>query len=224
MNYDIYGLIVQKDMDGGDTAGRESDFWYAYALSDPYPAQDSEEFVRVINQLEVAPGLFVRHPRPPYNDPNDFSRDQSVPLILALSEMGERGTLKHMLVRQLKNLFRYQNGDIGLFQDAGYYIRGFKCLPMYPLLLLGDTQLLINSVLRVVISWVTRDNTSDDINHTLALLQAQRRMPTLISFVARKLYKRCVKGGVQFRWDRYFRPETGANEFNEIYRSLIASL
>lgn len=212
---DSNGLIVQKDLDGGDTAGREGDYWFVHTA---LGIQREDSFKKVLELLQVAPGVFVRNPIG-YNDPKDFSRDQTVPLILAMGEMKEYGTLKLLFKKQLKNFFRYQNGDIGLLGDLGYYIRSFQSWYAYPVLLLGDLQLLANSIFRCFVR--NPDNVSDDINHTLGLIQAQYTYPTPISYIARKIYKWFRPGGIQRAWDWYFRPESRANPFNEMYRELI---
>ncbi len=211
---DVNGLIVQQDGDGGDTAGREGDFWFAHS-----GVGREESFKKVLDLLQTSPGVFVRNPVG-YNDPKDFSRDQTVPLILAMGEMKEYGTLKLLFKKQLKNFFRYQNGDIGLLGDLGYYIRSFRSWYAYPALLLGDFQLLVNSIFRCF-AGRDPDNVSDDVNHTMGLLQAQYIYPTPISYLARKIYKHLRPGGIQRAWDWYFRPESRANPFNEIYRELI---
>lgn len=234
-SFDSNGLIVQTDGDGGDTAGREGDYWFAQALYSHGPhglnASQLEEFDRVIELLQPSPGIFVRNPTrnpvvPPakaWNDPSDFSRDQTIPIILALGEMGHADVLKKLFWQQLKRYTLYQNGDIATPQDLGYYIRANREWYLYPLLFIGDLFTLGNSVIRCI-KGRNLDDVSDDINHTLALLQAQRHYPTPISYLARKIYKYFRPGGVQAAWDHYFRPETGANPFNDMYRNLITNL
>lgn len=218
---DANGLIVQKDQDGGDTAGREGDFWFYNGLmfQDNY---NNPEFNRVLELLQVEPGIFVRNPVN-YNNPKDFSRDQTVPLILAMGENNRQDLLKVVFEKQVRRFFLYQNNDIGLPEDLNYYIRAFKYWPAYPLLLIGDFQMLINSIFRCIIG---RDlnNVSDDINHTLVLIQAQKYMPTPISWLARKVYKWFRPGGVLRAWQWYFRTEAGGNPFHELYKDLINDL
>lgn len=223
MKYDSYGLIVQTDGDGGDTAGREGDFWFFEGVMNGQAICHRDlSFKDVLFLLQVGAGVFVRNPVH-YNDPNDFSRDQTIPLILAMGEKKEYNILKLLLENQVKRFFRYQNGDIGFVEDLGYYIRAFNSWYAYPLLLLGDMQMLVNSVIRCIKG---RDpiDTSDDINHTLALIQAQKHLATPISWIARKVYTWFRPGGVQAAWDRYFNPASGANEFNEVYRLLIKGM
>lgn len=222
MYYDNNNLIVQRDGDGGDTAGREGDYWFAQGLYNHGNPGEIYGFDSVLTHLQVNPGVFVRNPVH-YNNPKDFSRDQTIPLILAMGEYRRYATLKCLFWNQFKNFGRYPNGDIAGPEDLGYYIRAFKAWYFYPVLIFGDFQMLVNSVIRIVKSSNVND-TSDDINHTLALLQAQAHLPTPISYLARKIYKKWVVGGIQSRWDGYFNPASGANDFNEIYRNLISSM
>lgn len=228
MYYDINGLIVQQNMDGGDTAGREGDYWFAEALYSKLLNKgisfDSSrvEFKRILTLLQPRPGVFVRNPIQ-YNNPKDFSRDQTIPLILAMGEMHEYTTLYRLFEKQIDNNFRYQNGDIGFFQDFGYYIRACYCWYFYPILFLGDFCILIESVIRCI-QGKDPNNVSDDINHTLVLLQAQHNLETPISWLARKIYKWFRPGGIQKAWDNYFNTASGANDFNDIYRQLIGMM
>lgn len=218
MNYDSNGLIVQLDGDGGDTAGREGDYWFFVGVNKYFC---SRNFKDVLFMLQVNAGEFIRNPVH-YNDPKDFSRDQTVPLILAMGEMKEYNILKLVFWKQVRNWFRYQNGDIGFLGDFGYYIRAFRWGWLYPVLLISDIQLLMNSFIRVIRGSDT--NTSDDINHTLGLIQAQNIYATPISWVARLVYKWLRRGGVQKAWDNYFNPKSNANSFNEMYRPLIKKM
>lgn len=222
MFLDSNGLIVQKDGDGGDTAGREGDYWFNIGLANSKgEASSAPEFKRVLELLQVSPGVFVRNPVH-YNDPKDFSRDQTMPLILAMGEMKEYGILKETLKQQLKRFTFYQNRDIATPQDWGYYIRAFRAWYLYPVLLVGDLFMLTNSVIRCIKG--NDNDTSDDINHTLSLLQAQHVLQTPIGWLARKIYVTFRKGGVQNAWDNYFNPASGANNFNEIYSDLIKEM
>lgn len=230
-HYDANQLIVQADQDGGDTAGREGDYWFAKALYGDVTSDQINEFDRVIKLLQVNIGVFIRNPRqnpviPPnksWNDPSDFSRDQTVPIILALGEMKKYDVLEQLLWQQLKRGTLYQNGDIATPQDVNYFIRAYNAWYMYPLLFIGDTFLLGSSVIRCIKGKDLND-VSDDINHTLALLQAQKNLPTPISYIARKVYKWFRPGGIQRAWTWYFRSETGANPFDELYRDLIGRM
>jgi hypothetical protein len=226
MFYDANGLIVQENGDGGDTAGREGDYWFSQALyshdAQALTMDQQHEFDRVLTLLQVSPGIFIRNPVQ-YNNPKDFSRDQTVPLILAMGQMKRPNVLWKLFKLQIKNLFRYQNNDIGFFQDLNYYIRAFNWLWLYPLLFIGDLFILGESIVRCI-QGRDPNNVGDDINHTLVLIQAQYNMATPISLLARFIYKKFRPQGIQYAWDWYFRPSTGANDFSDIYKKLIEAM
>lgn len=224
MNFDSNGLIVQANGDGGDTAGREGDFWFLVGLTKNtgLGATSPSDFGKVMSLLNPTKGNFVRNPaQPAYNIPSDFSRDQLMPLVLALGLFQQTGgnsksTLEEISDMVLKNFSRAPNRDIVGPTDYGVFIRAFNFIPFYPLLFLTDLGLVVESIIRV---FAKSTDVSDDINHTLYLLQAQNRLATPVSWLARKIYK--TFKNVQKAWDTYFAPKTGANDFNDLYRDLI---
>lgn len=82
--------------------------------------------------------------------------------------------------------------------DLGVYIRAFSAWPLWPLLLVLDSELLVNSIIKVIYGrlWkylpekITRKVTksADDINFIIELIQARKRLPTPLSWLARKIY------------------------------------
>jgi len=224
--YDSSGLIVQENNDGGDTAGREGDYWFYQGLvGSPTPATaavNKQEFSRVLNLLQQSPGVFVRNPnQPSYNIPSDFSRDQATPLMLAMGIYEIYSPYKLMMLNVLKNWCRFPNGDLVSPEDLSIVIRSFNSWYLYPILLVGDLFTLGESI---ITCFASKTNTSDDINHTLILLQSQYKFATPISYLARKIYKWFRPGGIQAAWDEYFNPTTSANPFNELYSTLIAKM
>lgn len=231
-NYDSNGLIVQHNgNDAGDCAGREGDYWFAKGLNGLLGSDDQVEFDRVISLLQPSPGIFVRSPTqnpviPPaksWNDPSDFSRDQTMPIILALGQNNRFNVLNNLLKNQLKRFGAFQNGDLPQPETISAYIRAYYAFYLYPILYFTDLGLLAESIIRCI-QGRDLNNVSDDINHTLLLIQAQNSLPTLVSLVARKIYKWFRPGGVQAAWNTYFNPKTGANPFNELYKDLISKL
>lgn len=213
--YDSTGLFV-NGADGGDTAGREGDFWFYNGIVNG-PDQ-SGEFSRVLNLLQVSSGVYVRNPnQPQYNIPSDFSRDQTIPLILAMGANKQYGTLRQLLWTQIKHLGFYQNWDMPGPADVSSYIRAFNAWYLYPILLFTDFAFVVESLIRVE---ATLGDTSDDINHTLQLLQAQYKFPTPVSLLARKIYKKYRN--IQQAWDGYFSPNSC--KFNELYSPLISKM
>ncbi|MBC7741807.1 MAG: hypothetical protein H7061_06405 [Bdellovibrionaceae bacterium] len=92
MYIDAFAVIVQKDMDGGDTLHREAMYAFGKKLlldhfsntvsilpaSVRRPASED-----IISQFEVKPGIYIRHPDPNkwYSNPRTTSRDQVLPVI-----------------------------------------------------------------------------------------------------------------------------------------------
>jgi hypothetical protein len=162
----------------------------------------------MMNLIEPRPGMFVRHPDPSmwYSNPVHFSRDQQSAVAIGLSFLGNKGAIKRMAKGHLKRFGLYPNfqlnkvgvdgkfrrvtGDIASPEHFGYYIRGLHLYPLYPLLLVGDLFMLLNSLIIVFMSLrsVNSMETSNDLNHICALLQAKHMMPTPISWLARKVY------------------------------------
>jgi hypothetical protein len=92
MIIDAYAIIVQADMDGGDSLQREA--MYAFGQKLVYNTniqtikfdgkiirRPSSEFI--LNKLEVQPGIYIRHPDSSkwYSNPETTSRDQVLPVI-----------------------------------------------------------------------------------------------------------------------------------------------
>jgi len=92
MYIDSYAVIVQKDMDGGDTLHREGMYAFGkrlrldlnlnqvYVETVPKRRPASED---IISRFEVSPGIYIRHPDPNkwYSNPETTSRDQVLPVI-----------------------------------------------------------------------------------------------------------------------------------------------
>lgn len=139
MNLDSLGLIVAADEDGGDTAQRSG----FYAIAN----KDDGYYCKAKKLLEPKlDGNWVRHPIQ-YPNPKDFSRDQTIPNIIALGLLNYKMSLYRMLKAQLKRFGLYQNGDIFTPQDIGYYIRAFKFWPLYLFLWFSDLFILINTII-----------------------------------------------------------------------------
>jgi hypothetical protein len=233
MNADENNLIIQADGDGGDTAQREGMYGFAMAL---YGLRQAE-FKSVVNQLEVLPGLYVRHPYQSGDNSKiaDFSRDQQRPIVAAIGAYSLSDKLDSMVYSHASRLGKYQNKDIIGPVNIGEYIRAYRARPLYPVLLLTDTALLIGSIGTVIVSRFDPEDV-DDNNHIVSLLQAQYFMPTPIGWLARKIYvtfrpqnygnkilkeKSAVVGAMAW----YHRKDTGGNPaIVELYRPLIEKM
>lgn len=256
---DRFGLITQKDeyMDGGDAAHRTAIFYYGLYLL--FEKNENElknikaHFLQDLKKLRNGPGRYVRHPDTEkwYSNPNNFSRDQNTPLIIALGAFGETAEITANLGQiidsfnfypnKLKNwtneekVFPYDFRDLAPPSDWGMYIRALNEKNYNHLLYFTDLQLLGNALTRIVISYYDPKDTSDDINYTLQLLQADRVMPTFISKFSKWLYSRFRKttslngypekvNGVDSAWAYYFEYDEVRPPLNKIYQCTLANL
>jgi len=180
MYIDAYALIVQADLDGGDTLQREGMYafgkWLRYnknqnvLIVDELPERRDPS--KIMDKLEVQPGVFIRHPDPWkwYSDPAATSRDQLVPVIAYCGAYEDYPRLWRLFKATLKRGLFAQNtrraGDhhpphwkvpdtmiahMDLFIRAG----GYWTAPLYPVLLVLDTIDLIGTILQQIpIHWV----------------------------------------------------------------------
>lgn len=213
---DEYKLIVQRDRDGGDSCQRTPMIHYGHYL---IGKADFQEFLAGVRNIEIRPGIYIRHPIN-YNQENDLSRDQETPLVPMLGAAGQKEKVKELLKRHIERRGLYQNGDLPTLATIGSYIRALEVGYLYPLLMVTDLGLLVQSAIERVKVLITPNDVSDALNHTVLLLQAQRLMPTPISYLARKLYKPVA----QWQFNHYFRPETGAPPVHLLYRPLIEAM
>lgn len=229
---DDQGLIVQLNGDAGDTAARTGEWYLGYHLNEDPDFKPPISFEDAIGLLEPnKDGVLLRYNRSPYNDPfkGDFatSRDQTNPNIIAAGFYKHFSFLKRISKAQLKRFGLYQNKDVASPEHVGIFIRalyqaGLKWLiVLYPFLLLGDVFNLINSVVRIVSGRLDHDDVGDDINHIQVCIQNALVLPTPISWLSRKIYKKFRYGGPQYAMDHYHRPESGGNPLNELYRPIL---
>ncbi len=227
IHFDRYGLIVQADGDGGDTAQRTGMFYFVH--------RDPEAFRKALDKLEVQPGVYVRHPFQEgfRSEPREFSRDQQRALVIALGKYNFQGHLWRLIRSHTFRLGKYQNSDVIGPSHIGEYIRAMRSRTLYPLLWITDVGLLVSSIKTATIKGVDF-NDVDDNNHIMSLAQARETLPTPISWLARKIYKtfraanrgtillgeRCAAQGA-LSW--YHRAESGGNPFiSEAYRDTVA--
>lgn len=221
MYLDSKGLIVQSNGDAGDCFQREG-FWYEGAFLNPiYPTIPGMlDYNSALSILTTSNG-FTRYWQAPYNDPSDTSRDQLVSNIRAWGYYGYKGDLEYVFNHIIKNWSRFPNGDIAFINDYARFIRSFRTWWLYPLLLLFDVPLIVNSIIRCIAGH-NSNNVGDDVNHVGDLAQAQYVYPTPVSWLARKLYKWLRPFGPQYALYWYFRPESGGNpEFTVLWSPIV---
>ncbi len=214
---DKFGLITQADktMDGGDAAHRAGVFYFGmylrYAGNKVELAKVKNHFMEDFKKLRIKPGHFVRHPDSEmwYSNPANFSRDQTNALVIALGAFKEIDEVKanfkqlmdgnNFYPNTLKNwtneekVFPFDYKDIAGPSDWGMYIRAMNESKNYNYLYFTDLQLLGSALVRIVISHLDDHDSSDDINLTLMLLQANDVMPTPVSRFSEWIFTRFRK-------------------------------
>lgn len=232
-NIDSFGVITQdesQNFDGGDTLQREGFFAYV--------SKEEERFLSVLDKVEInKSGNYLRHPDTSkwYGTPYRISRDQITPVIISLGKCEDKSHLKRIFFAHLKRALLFTNNiypnwtmpgdseyraklpDVTGPAIWGMYIRSFKVYPLYPLLYLFDVEIMINSIIKL---WNTKHDPKncDDANHIITLQQSYDTFPTLISFIARRLYS---KRNPQLQLNTYFRPEAHGPALNKAWEQTI---
>ena len=187
--FDKYGLIVQRDGDGGDTAQRQGLMWAGIFIREQvlglkWHLTPPIKFEASLSLLEPgSSGEFVRHPVQ-WNDPQDFSRDQSIPIIAAMGLWLQLDPLRRMWDKTKARFFRFQNGDLCFFEHVNLFRRALGEKPQ----LLGDFQLVGSSAARCALG-LAKDDVGDDLNHIVSLLLAKHLKATALVDQAIEVYK-----------------------------------
>lgn len=229
---DKHGLIVQANGDGGDCCSRTGLFWYAIFIFRGGARPDRDEFMADFRQLRVSiPGNLRRHPdqgpncgKPGardfscWNNPRVFSRDQLIPILIALGAWDRKVELTEILKAHLKRFFFCQNGDLTGPQHFGVWIRAFENKFFKPILYVTDLFLVLGALIDLVKFKFNPGDTSDVIIGALQIIQGKRVLPTFLTHLAAWILN---FRGVQDAWNIYFHHKTGAPPFNDLYRPLI---
>lgn len=248
-------LIGNKDLftlkfDMGDSPQRTGSHLIFKRFNLDY-GPGSPSYESIMSQFEIKPGIYVRAPDPIkwWGRTDVMSRDQIKPLIVAMGFFRDTERLNRLLKQFLKRFMFCQNTR-GNWDDekkkipdfAGpdvwaNFIRSYDSWFLYPLLLLCDLHLLGNSFIRIYKSFKDPDDVGDDLNHCVDLAQSFYKLPTPISWFARKLYFKLRKSyysklmdapnllasGPQFAFDWYYR-SSKAPPMNEEWRPILSML
>lgn len=222
MYIDAYSVIVQKDFDGGDSLQREG--MYAFGKKLRYNSTDNKIYLSppasrriasadVMDNFEVQPGVYVRHPDHMkwYSNPDTTSRDQLLPVIAYCAAYEDYPRLWRLFKATAQRGFFAQNTirigegetDVKLPDpmhiNIAQFIRagGWWTAPLYPLLFVFDSYELVGTVLAALPlhfkddHWIPRKknkNDVDDNNTIIQHLMAAFYKPTPISELNRYLY------------------------------------
>lgn len=198
-NYrDAYGLITQKDTDGGDTACRTG-VYYALLGILKVPFDDvgrvtSKGLEKDISRLTVG-DEFVRHPKAGswWSNPRCFSRDQHSMLMLAAAANNRPDLLARLAKPIIKRGGFHQNDledtnnkwkipDLLTPGELSVYIRGMRMKLLYPILYLTDILLIADNYFRTKQLW--------DSDNLIAarLMYEQQNWPTFLTEINCYLY------------------------------------
>ena len=177
MVIDAYAIIVQRDLDGGDSLHREA--MYAFGSYLRYDRLQNKVIVspapserpspsETISKFEISPGIYVRHPDPKkwYSNPETTSRDQLTPVIAYCAAYEDYPRLLRLFEEVAKRgMFAqnvYRNWDDGVAQgwkipdpmhlNTADFIRagGWWTAPLYPALLVFDSLDLVGTVISLL--------------------------------------------------------------------------
>lgn len=194
--FDQFGLIVQRDGDGGDTAQREGWVWFGNWIVENLvglpaaPLPIPIDYPDSIDLLEVRPGEFCRHPTQGgfKSNPDDFSRDQAIPLIAAMGiyEDYTRLTRLESAIRTCFGFLKCVQGTQDVVDPplANLLHRAQNRAPDRA----ADLILLGGVVNRLKQANINPDDVGDDLNLIIYLLMAKLRQPTDASDRAAELY------------------------------------
>lgn len=170
------------------------------------------------------PQGWIRHPHPTdawHADPKEFSRDQWTAL-MCFFIMHPASIVTQILLKptyEAQRLFRAQNNDV-ISWEYVLYLRAFNKHKWVMTVL--DIGLLISVLIRVVKSYIDKNDTADDINTVMMCIAFKQRNPTITAFLARKAYL-MYRGGVFGAWQRYYE-RTEAPPMDELYKQAIKEM
>ena len=214
----LIGQNANADLDQGDTLNREGHVMTTAAIlhghlklmSDNEYRFLCERYEGILKKLQDPKDWsnYARTDLPGYwgSTYQVMSRDQATPNITAfgLNNMWSR-TLKaisgHAIFRALlfttnvRNNWAYPGTpdyawklpDVTFIGYWGLYVRSLWGVPLWPLLVILDLDLVVNALIKVY-SYGKDPTNTDDINFLASLALAYYRLPTPLSWLARKIY------------------------------------
>lgn len=249
VNFDSDCAVLQTDGDGGDSAARTGMYYTAMAIyflqgwdMSAWPGFNTTCWNKARQALIKPDGTVLRYSKAPYNDPKDVSRDQTMPMVIACIFNNNIDEVRAIWNATKARHFLFQNGDLCGPQDVAIFDMAlgngfFDSSEIF----LGGCQIFGSAFVRCAQARRDFDDVGDDVNLVQYLL-CLKKQPTwplkkAIAYYANnrpcwawpagtdpKQTAKIVQGnGVQYAFDRYFRPETHANPMNELYRPIIST-
>jgi len=219
---DSNGLIRQKNGDSGDQCNRTGFLFFCNALLFDTALPHRVEFSKSLDKLSLSDGTYRRSADPKHwgFSPKTSSRDQQLPIAMALGAWGMKSRLCQMFVKLLSRFGFYTNTrhnwqyetlveqneaiksrivdrtwegkhwklpDFALPHHINCYLRGFNWVVLWPVVLVCDTFLVVNSIVKVIKSRDKNDN--DDLQMICMMIQASIYLPTPLSWLAKRIYR-----------------------------------
>jgi hypothetical protein len=178
LHLDKYGLIVQANGNGGDTAQREGWAWFgswirSEILKNPWPvARPLKTCTATMGLLEMGQsGTFRRNPDPQWNALQDFSRDQTIPIVAAMGVWNDHARLERFWQKTVSRSYRAQNGDLMGTGGVNLFLRARNLAPG----IIGDIQMPLDVAARINSSSSDKNDVGDDLNLIVILLMSKLR-------------------------------------------------
>lgn len=159
-----------------------------------------------INTLEIQPGVYIRDPMK-WNDPADFSRDQTRGIVIACGHMGLTARCKRLFWATIKRGCMYGNHDLMSPANFGEFVRALDWWWFYPFFFLGEIGVALSlwdwrfiflsllapdfyTLVNVIITFIKGqdpDDVGDDMNQLMTFTQKNYLTP--IWYLSFYLYK-----------------------------------
>lgn len=130
INTDDKFVVLQLNQDGGDALARTGNVYQLIGMATK--DKSTQEFARLQAEFSIAldslespltSGDYVRYSAPPYNDPDDMSRDNKMQAVMAMGAMGLPGYVASAFKADVQRCLRTPNGDILGPMELGMYLR-----------------------------------------------------------------------------------------------------
>lgn len=214
---DVRGAIVQKDMDGGDSAYRHALLVCLLKFAGEH-AKAKTEYTLLLHNCHISSGLWRRHwdMNKWYSNWNNFSRDQWQKVFLASALMKDYGMMLQMLMMQILRFGFHQNVHKGTDCEA------LKCYKIPDLPGVSEVIILLRAfplIFTLLFAWrggftwysflyyygalhvvdlsyladlyFRKKQTWDyDSLMCVELMYSTKRLPTLVSYLAKEKYKK----------------------------------
>lgn len=221
MNTDKYGLPIQADGDAYDQLQRVGMIAVGQLLGSPLSTVDMDYALRWMLQLQA--GTYRRYYETDVT--NDVTADQLIPTVAYWSiteNRSELGAMRWVFAQNTRRqgaLNEKTIPDFMLLRAIPLIIRGYGL----PYLVLACIDVLL---LCAVVAFNIQNRGFDDVddnNLIVTLISCRAHRPTIISYLAAKLYRATRAYSPEYALQRYHRRESGGNpEIAEQWCLLLA--